>query len=344
MKMLSHIKKHLIVIAISFIFAILISKHVESFSAYPVKVLYFTLVNKKIDPIELDDNGIPYVDLGEIGRQRNPVTISHKMLDYYQDYKETQDETARQFLINNAEWLVDNAVTYGNYSILEYDFPWQVYNMTPKWRSAMAQGQAVQALTKAHEITGDREYIDSAQMLLNSFFLEVKDGGVTYKTTAGWWYEEYADVGGKEPRVLNGMMLTLLGIHEYYQYTGNNNAKHLFDQGILALKNDLPLYDDNGYSYYDILGTPAWEYHNVHIELSDQLYSITKEKTFKEYHDKWQNFKEPYSIIQQMQHPTSIIFVAFIVNFVVSILSLEIAILALHIRKKSNKNTFHAIK
>lgn len=214
--------------------------------------------------------------------------------------------------------------------------------MTPKWRSGMAQGLAIQALINAHEITGDRKYIDSAKMLLNSFFVEVKDGGVTYKTTAGWWYEEYADVGGKEPRVLNGMMYTLLGIHEYYQYTGNNNAKHLFDQGIVALKNDLSLYDNNGYSYYDILGAPAWEYHNVHIELSDQLYNITKEKTFKQYHDKWENFKEPFSIIQQMQHPTSIIFVAFMVNFIVSISSLEIAILAFRIRK-NNKSTFRAI-
>lgn len=308
---------------------------------YPVKVLYFTLLNKKIDPIELDDNGIPYVDLGEIGRQRNPITISQKIFHYYQDYK-AGDETARQFLINNADWLVDNAVTYGNYSILEYDFPWPVYDMTPKWRSGMAQGLAIQALINAHEITGDRKYIDSAKMLLNSFFVEVKDGGVTYKTTAGWWYEEYADVGGKEPRVLNGMMYTLLGIHEYYQYTGNNNAKHLFDQGIVALKNDLSLYDNNGYSYYDILGAPAWEYHNVHIELSDQLYNITKEKTFKQYHDKWENFKEPFSIIQQMQHPTSIIFVAFMVNFIVSISSLEIAILAFRIRK-NNKSTFRAI-
>jgi heparosan-N-sulfate-glucuronate 5-epimerase len=237
---------------------------------------------------------------------------------------------------------VANAINYGNYSILEYDFPWPIYNMTPKWRSGMAQGQAIQALVKAHEITGDANYIDTAHMLLNSFFVKVKDGGVTYKTPTGWWYEEYADIGGKESRVLNGMMYTLLGIHEYYQYTGDNNAKHLFDQGIVALKNNLSLYDHNGYSYYDILGSPAWEYHNVHIELSGQLYNITKEKTFKEYHDKWQNFKEPYSIIQQIQHPSSIIFVAFMVNFIISILSLELVILALGIRK-SKKSTFHAI-
>lgn len=343
--MLSNIKKHLIIIAISFIFALLISKYIESFSAYLVKVTYFTLLNKKINPIELDNNGIPYVDYGEIGLQRNPVTISDKIFDYYEEYKEEEDQAARQLLINNAEWLVDNAVTYGNYSILEYDFPWQVYNMTPKWRSGLAQALAIQALIKAHEVTDERRYIDTAERLLNSFFVEVKDGGVTYKTTSGWWYEEYADTSGEEPRVLNGMMFTLLGIHEYYQYTRSNTAKHLFDQGIVALRNDLPLYDDDGYSYYDILGNPAWEYHNIHIDLSNQLYDITKDSIFKDYRDRWQSFREPYSIIQQMQHPASIIFVAFVVNFVVSILSLEVAILLLSIRRRirRNRSTLHPI-
>jgi len=63
--------------------------------------LYFTLVNKNINPVELDNNGIPYVDYGEIGLQRNPITISHKIFDYYADYKEQGAETARLFLINN---------------------------------------------------------------------------------------------------------------------------------------------------------------------------------------------------------------------------------------------------
>jgi hypothetical protein len=67
------------------------------------------------------------------------------MFDYYRDYKENGDETARQFLINNAERLMANAVTYGNYSILEYEYTWPVYNMTAKWRSGMAQAQVIQA-------------------------------------------------------------------------------------------------------------------------------------------------------------------------------------------------------
>lgn len=161
----------------------------------------------------------------------------------------------------------------------------------------MAQGQAIQALKRAYDVSRDQKYLDTANALLNSFFVEVKEGGVTYKTERdGWWYEEYASNGRvKESRVLNGMMYAMLGIYEYYEFTGHEDAKYLFDQGVFALKKNLPRYDANGYSYYDILEGLALQYHNVHIELLERLYHITKEEHFREYHDRWQSYKEPLS-------------------------------------------------
>ncbi len=51
---------------------------------------------------------------------------------------------------------------------------------------------------------------------MNSFYIDVKDGGVTEKSNdKGWWYEEYAGKGGKNPRVLNEMEYTLLGLYDY---------------------------------------------------------------------------------------------------------------------------------
>jgi hypothetical protein len=48
-------------------------------------------------------------------------------------------------------------------------------------------------------------------LLLNSFFVEVKDGGVTYKTpTERWWYEGYAHIGSKEVRNINAMIIDVL--------------------------------------------------------------------------------------------------------------------------------------
>jgi heparosan-N-sulfate-glucuronate 5-epimerase len=247
------------------------------------------------DPnITFDKDGIPYVNYDKIdgilvGQQRNPLTTCHAASEYLDHYGETGDESSKQAFFNNVNWLIENMETRGNYSVLQYQFPFPRYNMEPPWRSAMAQAEAMNVLLNAHDITKDKQYLDSAKMLFNALFVEVKDGGVTYKSPdGGWWYEEYADDGAKESRVLNGMMYTLVNINTYYDYTKDPNAKYLFDQGIVALKNNLSKYDNNGASYYDIDRLPATEqYHNDHIRLLDVLYKLTNEQVFKVYHDKW---------------------------------------------------------
>ncbi len=257
---------------------------------------YWRLANDRVAgpfKITVDLWGVPVVDYGYVdgvyvGRQRNPVTVSRTGLDYYVCHQKG-GRSCRQLFLNCANWLLDNRVVHNNYAVLEYAFDWPKYGMTSPWRSAMAQGQAIQVLIRAYGLTGDAKYRDAAEDLLNSFFVEVDKGGVTYKTsTRGWWYEEYADEGAQESRVLNGMMFALLGIYEYYEYTEDREAKYLFDQGIVALRTSLRDYDGKGCSYYDIFGNPAQaDYHAIHVRLLDRLYDITGEETFRQYRDRW---------------------------------------------------------
>lgn len=240
-----------------------------------------------------DELGIPIVDYGYaegkyIGIQRSPTATANYAMKYYKEYNNSNDEKAKQFLINNANWLIENMVLKENYAIYYWDFPWPTYDLPSNWRSALSQGFAITALLNAYEVTNDRKYLKASKLLINSFFVEVKDGGVTYKTqNFGWWYEEYSHQEGLKSRVLNGMMFTLLGINDYYNFTKDPEAKYLFNQGIIALKNELPKYDFGNYSYYDVLGNPARVYHDVHIRLLDELYEITNEEIFSEYSEKW---------------------------------------------------------
>jgi heparosan-N-sulfate-glucuronate 5-epimerase len=277
------------------------SMHSEGF--YPASA-YGSSSNKnasyKFDgtpPIELDNLSIPIVKYNwvngiYIGPQRNAVIVIHTALDFYKAYKKNANETSKQAFLNNVKWLESNAIQHGNYSILEYRFPWPPYHLSPPWHSGMAQGQALQVFIRAYQITGQSKYLSIAKMLLNSFFVDVEDGGVTYKTpNNGWWYEEYAGKNSTESLVLNGMIFAVLGIYDYYTYTHDSKAKYLFDQGIIGLKNNLPYYDDNGYSFYDILGAPSDpDYHKLHIRLLSELYDITKAQIFKQYYDRWKNY------------------------------------------------------
>jgi D-glucuronyl C5-epimerase C-terminus len=267
---------------------------------------------KKQSEVKLDNSSVPIVDYGQvggvdIGSQRNPVTITIYALSYYDSYNRTGNETFLQKFLNNTNWIVKNAVPMGNYSLLQYQFPWPKYDVQPPWQSGMAQGKALEVLTKAHALTGNQTYLDTAKSLLNAFFVEVKDGGVTYKTpNSGWWYEEYAGPKLMETRVLNGMTFALLGVYEYYKHTQDPAAKFIFDQGVIALKNELPRYEyaTGQYSTYDILNNSVPNSLNYHLAQTAHLgilYDITGEDIFKTYHDSWSDYKLPEKVEQKLK-------------------------------------------
>lgn len=315
----TNFKKHLIILTTSLILAFVVCNFTEEISYKVIRVVYLKSVIKT--KIVFDSLSIPFVDYGfQIGKQRNPITVSQKAIEFF-------DCGRKKEFINCANWLVDNSTPFGDYSILEYKFPWPMFNLTSTWRSGMAQAQAIQVLVRAYDFTRDTGYSDCAKKLLNSFFIEVKDGGVTYKTTKnGWWYEEYADEGCKESRVLNGMIFTVLGIYEYYKYTEDLDAKYLFDQGVSGLKENLYRYNKGGYSYYDILGHPAGGiYHKIYIKLLDSLYNITNEKVFKEYSNIWAKYKQTPFIFRMIKNPTKAGIAIFISNFFILLGLLECA-------------------
>jgi hypothetical protein len=275
--------------------------------------------------IVLDDKGVPITDYGYlqgkyVGPMRYPITISNVALSYYSVVTNSNDVNLRAMryfdalaasrgseslytFLANANWLKDNAKTYSNYSIFNHEFavPYPPYAIHPPWRSGMAQGLAVDVLAKAYNLTKDMQYLDAAKKLLNAFYIDVRNGGVTYKTPDdGWWYEQYANDQGIEPRVLNGHMFALLGLHSHYTITNDSSAKSLFDNGVTALKHNLPRYDTGlNYSYYDASKklSPLY-YHRVVVEQLRNLYDITKEPILKTYYEKWHDLKVPEEIVR----------------------------------------------
>jgi heparosan-N-sulfate-glucuronate 5-epimerase len=299
---------------------VFLNQHID---AYP----YLRYKKKESTYIVEDNKGIPYVNYGhfdktDVGFKISPVTVAQKAISNYYEFKRTGEEKYKEFLINNTNWLIDNAVYHpeGNFSILEYRFPWPLYNLTAPWRSAMAQAQAIEAMTYAYQITHDKKYLDTAKLLLDSFFIEVKDGGVTDKLSSsvpndgnlgrgiehqgkeGWWYELFAgnNKDAVVSKVLNGHMFALMSLHKYYQATHDEEAKYIFNQGVVALKQNLPRYDNESYSYYDILKKdPTFRYHYYHIKVLKQLYDITHEEIFLDYSKKWSDYFKSKSLFYE---------------------------------------------
>lgn len=277
------------------------------------KLFLYKLFNKPYFRMFIDEKGIPISDYGYVngvyvGKQRSIVAVAEKGLDYWNKYQlggandtgllsydwekfpENKENTpknateARRMLLNCADWLLEHATSYGDYMLWEYRYP-SFYNTNPGWRSSQAQAMGISLLIRTYELTSDPKYLNCAERSLRAFYVSVEDGGVTDKESSeGWWYDKFADAECKRPKVLNGMMFALLGIHDFYVKENNKDAKFLFDKGVIALKKSLPKYDAGNWSYYDRLGklAPQW-YHNIHIRQLDLLYGITKESIFKRY-------------------------------------------------------------
>lgn len=267
--------------------------------------VYRKIIGKQKQHIDFDSAGIPIVEYeGNLGKQYNIVTVA----EYAIDLSKQSDASKGNQFFNCVNWLIHNSTFFNDSSIIFLNhYYWPGYKMSPPWRSAMNQGRAMQAFINAYEKTGDTSYLVYSKKSMNTLYTPVKDGGVTYMDSTGYWYEEYSDDNVPQSRVLNGMIVVLQALSDFHKVTDDSNALFLFNKGVEAVKNSIRFYDNNGQSNYDILGKPAnpW-YHKFHIKLLDFLYSETHDPIFNEYKQKWLLYKEPSYLAALIQKPTRI--------------------------------------
>lgn len=191
----------------------------------------------------------------------------------------------------------------------------------------MNQGRVMQAFLLAYEDTSEDLFLDYARQSMNALFTEVKDGGVTYIDETGYWFEEYADDNLPESRVLNGMIVVLEALSDFYVLTDDTSAKYLFSEGTKALKSTLHQYDNEGHSNYDVLGKPAspW-YHKFHIAQLEDLYKKTDEPVFEQYRLKWLQYREPSYLKTLVLKPRNIGIAAVVTLYFITVMVMAILV------------------
>ncbi len=279
----------------------------EDLLSNPAKKIMKLVTGSGLKSLKIDNSEIPKVFYPRLRKAvYNPLYISVRAISIS---RKVQGEKNRgenlKYFLNHVNWLRDNLrlSTHDDvkYGVWEHNFPYPygIYELEVPWRSGMSQGFGISALNKAYEITSDVSYLEHAKYALNAFFIDVKNGGVTYKDSENdWWFEEYAGaLDGVEPRVLNGAIYAVIDVYEFWKTTGDQDARTLFVKGINGIKNRLDQYDTGRWTYYDAIGTIAPKhYQGVHIKLTQKLYEITGDKIFLEYSKKWSVYKIPYFI------------------------------------------------
>ena len=250
----------------------------------------------------LDDQGIIMYNYSEVqGSVYNPLILASWGLEYYAKYENTGDKQSKEYFINTANWLVDNAKDKeeGKYSIWEYNFKWPWYDgVKPPYYSAYAQAIGIVVLARAYDLTNNQTYLDEAKKAFQSFLVDYDKGGVmtTEDNGESIFLHELVKPGFQKTYILNGHTGSLLHIWQYYELTNDPQAKSIFDKGINYLKHNLLKYDTGLWSRYDqtliheLENLSSDVYHKIHTEHLKTLYSISGEPILKEYEERFNKY------------------------------------------------------
>jgi heparosan-N-sulfate-glucuronate 5-epimerase len=244
-----------------------------------------------------DQSGIAMLDYrGAIGLQHNPIAIAQWGLGNYNLFRHTAHHEAREKFLRASDWLIEHLEQnlHGVW-VWNHHFDWE-YRETLRapWYSALAQGQGISLLLRAHAETAQSTYLEGAERAFTSFLHPIESGGVIFTDAEGYlWFEEY--IVSPPTHILNGFIWAAWGVYDYYLATQNQTAKTLFDSAVTTLLNNLGRYDLGFWSLYELSGTrmkmvASPFYHRLHIVQLRIMQALSGMHEFSEIADRWESY------------------------------------------------------
>jgi hypothetical protein len=172
------------------------------------------------------------------------------------------------------------AVDRGGFLTWEYYFAYG--GGSPPWISAMAQGTAMQAYSRASKRLSDPELLQVAQRARGAFERRTPVG-VHAPQGSEDWYALYSFA----PRlnVLNGMLQAVNGVRTYTEFITDPVAQQIFAAGDRTAQAVIGRYDTGAWSLYDRPnGRPGHEanlnYHTLNRDFARNLCNATKAEPY----------------------------------------------------------------
>jgi heparosan-N-sulfate-glucuronate 5-epimerase len=259
-------------------------------------------VNKTRYRGKVDSDGIIQLNYyGDIGYQYNPNAIAQVGLGYFDLFTENGSDESKQSTISNANWFLRNGrLVKDDVLLWEYEFPFEMRKKLEKpWRSALAQGQAISLLIRAHLLTFDDIYAEAAQKGFNAFRYEGlnHEGGVLSKDSKkDIWLEEV--IMDPPNHILNGFIWALWGVYDYAKYFCDSYAHSLSESCVQTLDRNLYRYDLGYWTSYDLVSKyepimiVSYYYQTLHIIQMLGCHGIFGNGIFYESYTKWKEYLE----------------------------------------------------
>lgn len=218
--------------------------------------------------------------------ENNPTAKAQCALAVHDAAIAFNDTAALQEFQNLAEWFLLNHVN-GQW---QFGFDLPSRDLKAPWISALTQSQGISVLLRKYQLSNDQRYLDVATKALQYLRKPLEEGGLSKKMSKGVFYEEYPNIK-KPSHVLNGHIWALFGLWDFYRVTGDEVAKKMFDDGVLALRTELSKYDFNCWSVYSQDNSLDWvtgAYQQFIIEQLRVVSSITSDTFFDNQANKWE--------------------------------------------------------
>ena len=196
------------------------------------------------------------------------------------------DQAALKVLLDE---LVAIRSSRGGFTTWEYFFPFG--GGSPPWVSGMAQGTAIQALTRGSVMLKDPSYLTHAKNALGIFEKPTPTGVRARGEGGGYHYALYSFAPGL--RVLNAFAQTLTGIYDYAKTAKDSRAMRIFRLGDRSARREVPRYDTGAWSRYSQGGAESdLNYHNVVTDFLENLCSRTKTSVYCQKADRFNAYKK----------------------------------------------------
>lgn len=226
--------------------------------AGPVDSLHYYVWSERLflEDMDFDRAGVPRKVYRRQGPQYNPLFIAWWGLYTLERYLRKADKADLEKSLAQVQWLKTNAQCRADGAVVwPCDFTWREGRCVLErgWISAMYQGVVISLLVRGYRVTGDTELLDLCMKGTRVFHQSVQEGGVRTVERGYVLYEEYPAF--PLPRVLDGLIFSLLGLYDLAVQTHAPEIETLLKQGVDGLNTSIDLWDYRGkWSWYGTHG------------------------------------------------------------------------------------------
>ncbi len=227
-------------------------------------------------------SGLPLFAIEDGSEILFPIEIFQYGLGAYDLFLMEKDPEHLEKFQKCADWAVDNQERSGAWNAFYFKYPEAPY-------SAMAQGEGISLLVRAHKALGDVKYMEAAARAAEFLLMPLEEGGTAGYSDDDIFLHEYTH----KPMVLNGWIFAVFGLFDYLKAEDNMPVREAYRSTISTMMRHLDDFDSGYWSKYDsetMLASPF--YHRLHITQLEVLHQITGEAAFKKTAEKWTRYQQ----------------------------------------------------